>query len=99
MSHLENSLKVTVLSQSAKFSLPDTPKVTRSTISIPTSYDEHPRQVKYGRPPPEILPMHPTSINSGGSLLRMRLLNSLRAKNISCTNSHILYRVGGGGGN
>ena len=50
-----------------------------------------------GDPPPEILPMHPTSINSGGSLLRMRLLNSLRAKNISCTNSHILYRVGGGG--
>ena len=51
MSHLENGLKVTVLTQSAKFFLPDTLKVTGSTISTPKSYDEHPRQVKYGSPP------------------------------------------------
>ena len=34
------------------FSLPDTLKVTGSTISTPRSYDEHPWQVKYGSPPP-----------------------------------------------
>ena len=55
MSHLENSLKVTVLTQSTNF-LSDTVKVTGSTISTPKSYDDHPRQVKYGnrrpRPPP-----------------------------------------------
>ena len=54
MSHLENGPKVTVLTQSAKFFLPDTLKVTGSTISTPKSYDEHPRQVKYGSPPPGI---------------------------------------------
>ena len=34
------------------FFLPDTLKVTGFTISTPKSYDEHPRQVKYGSPPP-----------------------------------------------
>ena len=52
MSSLENDLKVTVLTQSAIFFLPDTLKVTGFTISTPKSYDEHPRQVKYGSPPP-----------------------------------------------
>ena len=47
MSRLENGLKVTVLTKSANFFLPDTLKVTGSTISTPKSYDEHPRQVKY----------------------------------------------------
>ena len=51
MSRLGNSLKGTVLTQSAIFFLPDTVKVTISTISTPKSYDEHPRQVKYGRTP------------------------------------------------
>ena len=52
MSRLENGLKVTVLTESANFFLPDTLKVTGSTISTPKSYDEHPRHVKYGSPPP-----------------------------------------------
>ena len=52
MSRLENGLKVTVLTQSAIFFLPDTLKVTRSTTLTPKSYDEHPRQVKYGSPHP-----------------------------------------------
>ena len=52
MPRLVNGLKVTVLTQSANFFLPDTVKVTGSTISTPKSYDEHPRQVKYGSPPP-----------------------------------------------
>ena len=51
MSHLENSLKVTVLTQSANF-FPDTLKVTGSTISNPKSYDEHPHQLKDGSPTP-----------------------------------------------
>ena len=51
MSLLENGRKVTVLTQSANFFLPDTLKVTGSTISTPKSYDEHPRPVKYGSPP------------------------------------------------
>ena len=46
MSRLVNGLKVTVLNQSANFFLPDTLKVTGSTISTPKSYDEQPRQVK-----------------------------------------------------
>ena len=54
MSRIENGLKVTVLTQSANFFLPDTLKVTGSTISTPKSYDEHPRQVKYGSPPPPL---------------------------------------------
>ena len=58
MPRLENGLKVTVLTQSANFFLPDTLKVTRSTVSTPKSYDEHPRQVKYGSPPPPGLPSH-----------------------------------------
>ena len=45
MSRLENGLENTVLTQSAKFFLPDTLKVAESTISTPKSYDEHPRQV------------------------------------------------------
>ena len=52
----KNGLKVTVLVQSANFFLPSTLKITGSTISTPKSYDEHPRQVKYGSPPP---PPHP----------------------------------------
>ena len=48
MSRLENGLKDTVLTQNAIYFLPDTLKVTGSTISTPKSYDEHPRQVKYG---------------------------------------------------
>ena len=44
MSCLEIGLKDTVLTQCVKF--------TTSTISTPKSYDEHPRQVKYGSPPP-----------------------------------------------
>ena len=52
MSRLKNGPKDTVLTQSAIFFLPDTLKVTGSTISTPKSYDEHPRQVKYGRLPP-----------------------------------------------
>ena len=56
MSHLKNGLKDTVLTQSANnFFLPDTLKVTGSTISSPKSYDEHPRQVKYGSPPRMIM--------------------------------------------
>ena len=51
MSGLENGLKVTVLAQSAIFFLPDTLKVTGSTISTPKSYDEYPCQVMYGSPP------------------------------------------------
>ena len=51
MSRLENGLKVTVLTQSANFSSWH-PEVTGCTISVPKSYDEHPRQVKYGSPPP-----------------------------------------------
>ena len=51
MSRLENGLKHTVLTHSANLFLPDTLKVTGSTISTPKSYDEHSRQVKYGRPP------------------------------------------------
>ena len=51
MSRLENDRKVTVLTQSANFFLPDTLKVTGSTISTPKSYDEHPLQVKYWSPP------------------------------------------------
>ena len=53
MSHLENSLKVTVLTQSANF-FPDTLKVTGSTISNPKSYDEHPHQLKDGSPTPRV---------------------------------------------
>ena len=52
MSRLETGLKDTVLTQSAIFFLPDTLKVAVFTISTPKSYDEHPRQVKYGSPPP-----------------------------------------------
>ena len=52
MSRLENGLKVTALTENANFVLPDTLKVTGSTISTPKSYDEHPSQVKYGSPPP-----------------------------------------------
>ena len=52
MPRLENGLKVTVLTQSAIFFLPDTLKVTGSTILTPKSYDEYSRQVKYGSPPP-----------------------------------------------
>ena len=52
MLHLENGLKVTVLTRIANFFLPDTLKVTGSTISTPKIYDEHPHQVKYGIHPP-----------------------------------------------
>ena len=56
MSRLENGLKVTVLTPNANFFLPDTLKANGSTISTPKSYDEHPRQVKYGSPlPPDFL--------------------------------------------
>ena len=34
------------------FFLPNTLKATESTISTPKSYDEHPRQIKYGSLPP-----------------------------------------------
>ena len=54
MSRLENGLKVTALTENANFVLPDTLKVTGSTISTPKSYDEHPSQVKYGSPPPPL---------------------------------------------
>ena len=52
MSLLENGLKVAVLTQSANFFFPDTLRVTGSAMSTPKSYDEHPRQVRYGSPPP-----------------------------------------------
>ena len=55
MSRLKNGLEDTVLTQSAIFFLPDTLKVTGSTISTPKSYDEHPCQVKYGSPTPSSL--------------------------------------------
>ena len=34
--------------------LPETPleRVTKTAISTPKSYEDHPRQVKYGSPPP-----------------------------------------------
>ena len=41
MSHLENGLKVTVLTQSAKF-FSEHPKDTGSAILTPKRYDEHP---------------------------------------------------------
>ena len=51
MPRLKNGLKLTVLTESATFFLSDTLKVTWSTVSTPKSYDEHPRQVKYGSAP------------------------------------------------
>ena len=48
MSCLKDSVKVMYRFDSkCYFFLPDTLKVTRSTISTPKSYDKHPRQVKY----------------------------------------------------
>ena len=55
MSRLENGLKDTVWAQSAIFFLPDILKVAGSTISTPKSYDEHPRQVKYGSSLPGLM--------------------------------------------
>ena len=48
MSRLENGLKLTVLTQSTNSFLSDTLKVIGFTVSTPKSYDEYPRQVKYG---------------------------------------------------
>ena len=45
------ALKVTIF----PFSFWDTLRVTKTTISTPKCYDNHPRRVKYGSPPPWVL--------------------------------------------
>ena len=89
MSRLENDLKVTVLTQSANFVLPDTLKVTGSTISTPKSYDEH----VWSRVPPgfKTLQLAKTYFR----LLQVQRVHAFACQNLLTSRSyHINYYIG-----